>query len=85
MNGLINIYEDNIETNNSIVNNTLIVDGKDISTISTQVETNKTNLTGITYIATPTPTTKFINNIDETGTIYIRDPSNPTIIYMRIN
>jgi len=79
MNGLINIYADNIETNNSIVNDTLIVDGKDISTISTQVETNKTNLTGITYIATPTPTTKIINNIDETGTITIREPTDPNI------
>lgn len=84
MNGLINIYADNIETTNSTVNDTLIVDGKDISLTVGQVETNKTNLTGITYISTPTPTTKIVNDIDETGTIYIRDTSNPSSVYMRI-
>lgn len=85
MNGLINIYADSVETTNSVVNDTLIVDGKDISLTMDQVETNKNNLTGITYTATPTPTTKIVNDIDETGTIYIRDPSNPSVVYMRIN
>ena len=85
MNGLISIYADSIESNDSVVNDSLIVDGKDINTVVNQVDTNKTNLTGITYISTPTPTTKIINDIDETGTIYIRYPSDPTNIYMRIN
>jgi hypothetical protein len=84
MNGLINIYADSVETTNSIVNDTLIVDGKDISLTVDQVETNKTNLTGITYTASPTPTTTIVNNIDETGTIYIRDPSDPNVVYMKI-
>jgi hypothetical protein len=40
MNGLINIYADNIEATNSTVNDTLIVDGKDINTVANQVDTN---------------------------------------------
>ncbi len=43
MNGLINIYADNIETTNSTVNDTLIVDGKDVNTVANQVDTNKIN------------------------------------------
>ena len=157
MNGLINIYADNIEATNSTVNDTLIVDGKDINTVANQVDTNKINLTGITYTPTPVPTTnisnklivssidatntsvfranlnvlgtgtifgtmqvdstiningnfnsfgttnKFnndlevskilyvgknsttqISSVDVNGTIYLRDPSNPTIVYMKI-
>jgi hypothetical protein len=62
MNGLINIYADNIEATNSSVD-TLIVDGKDINTVTNQVDTNKINLTGITYTATPTPTTNISNKL----------------------
>jgi len=63
MNGLINIYADNIEATNSTINDTLIVDGKDINTVVSQVDTNKTNLTGITYTPTPTPTTNITNKV----------------------
>jgi hypothetical protein len=63
MNGLINIYADNIEATNSTVNDTLIVDGKDINTVVSQVDINKTNLTGITYTTTPIPTTNITNKV----------------------
>ena len=63
MNGLINIYADNIEATNSTINDTLIVDGKDINTVANQVDTNKINLTGITYTPTPVPTTNISNKL----------------------
>lgn len=77
MNGLINIYADNIEATNSTVNDTLIVDGKDINTVANQVDTNKINLTGITYTSTPVPTTNISNklivsSIDATNTSVFR-------------
>ena len=77
MNGLINIYADNIEATNSTVNDTLIVDGKDINTVANQVDTNKINLTGITYTPTPVPTTNISNklivsSIDATNTSVFR-------------
>ncbi len=77
MNGLISIYADNIEVNDSIVNDTLIIDGKDITTTINQVETNKTNLTGISYIGTPIPMTKVSNYFDVFGntTLKILDVS----------
>lgn len=85
LNGLVDINADSVTTtnleSNDIQTQSLEVDGVDIGA---QVNENKINLTGITYIATPTPTTKIVNDIDETGTIYIRDPSNPTTVYMRI-
>ena len=77
MNGLINIYADNIEATNSTINDTLIVDGKNINAVANQVDTNKINLTGITYTATPTPTTNISNklivsSIDATNTSVFR-------------
>ena len=63
MNGLLNIYANSIESSESIVNDTLIVDGQDITITIEQVNENKTNLTGITYIPTPTPTTQITNYI----------------------
>ncbi len=63
MNGLINIYADNIEATNSTVNKSLTVSGRDINTVVSQVDTNKTNLTGITYEPTPTPTTNITNKV----------------------
>jgi|GEM_PF-3744020 len=84
MNGLISIYADSIESNDSVVNDSLIVDGKDINTVITQVDTNKTNLTGITYSALPTPTTKIVNNLDLTGTMTIRHTTDPTIYNMSV-
>ena len=82
INVLISIFADNIESSNSVVNDSLIVDGKDITSTINQVETNKTNLTGISYIATPTPTTKIINNLDTTGTVTIRDSTNSMSVYI---
>jgi hypothetical protein len=65
MNGLINIYADNIEATNSVVNNSLTVGGVDINDIVNQVETNTINLTGITYdgSALPVPRTTIDNEI----------------------
>jgi len=88
LNGLVDINSDNVTTttlsSNDMTTTTLNVNGRDISTIISNVDANTQKLTGITYTATPTPTTKSVNDIDETGTIYIRDPSNPTLVYLRI-
>jgi hypothetical protein len=65
MNGLINIYADNIEATNSVINDSLTVAGVDIIDIVNQVETNTINLTGITYdgSAVPVPRTTIDNEL----------------------
>ena len=87
MNGLINIYADNIEATNSTVNDTLIVDGKDINTVVSQVDTNKTNLTGITYTPTPTPTTTISNKLNVNNTLIATsiDVNNASIFRNSLN
>lgn len=82
LNGLQNIDADSISTTN--------LESDDIKTgklevnninIGNQVETNKTNLTGITYAATPVPTTNISNklivsSIDATNTSVFRSNLN---------
>ena len=89
LSGLVDINADSVNSttiesqeisSNNVDTQTLIVDGVDLGQ---QVNLNAQKLTAITYTATPTPTTNLVCNTDVTGTLYIRDPTDPNV-YMRI-
>lgn len=81
MNGLIEIYANSIESDNAVVNDTLIIDGEDVVA---KINVNSQKLTKISYDSGSDTTTldsnakinKVLTCYDE---IYIRNPSNPTV------
>ena len=69
------------------IKNDIVVVNNNITTNTNNITSINQKITGITYTS-PTTTInndcKFNSIIDLTGTIYIRDPSNPNSVYMKI-
>lgn len=84
MNGLISIFAHDIETNNSVVNSSLIVDGENITDVVNQVDSNSFNLTGIIYSPIPNPTTNILNDLDCKKNFIIRDTIEPETVFMKL-